>query len=133
MNTSRRDLLKFFAAGTVITPAAGGALAQLIESPKARIITPETGIVAPFIPNHIVGADIAFHMKDGSIRRWESESTVMTENDYGNDLAIDPYICVQVRRKQHGSPKWTDILFSMDSHGKLRNRSAIVELERGRK
>lgn len=72
MNTSRRELLKFFAAGTVITPLGGGATAKLIEPPKAQIIKPPT-VVSAFTPRDIEAIEITFTMKDGSRRTLHRE------------------------------------------------------------
>ena len=41
MKTNRRELLKFFSAGTLIAPLAGDAVAKLIEVPNAEIIKSE--------------------------------------------------------------------------------------------
>lgn len=69
MNQSRRDLLKFFAAGTIIAPVAGGATAKLIEVPKAElIVAPETQIVRPFRPENVECVNIEMTMRDGTKR-----------------------------------------------------------------
>ncbi len=67
--SSRRDLLRLFAAGTIIAPVAGGATARLIEPPKAELIVAPPKIIQPFYPRDIVDIEISFLMKDGTYRK----------------------------------------------------------------
>jgi hypothetical protein len=71
---NRRDLLKYFAAGTVIAPVSGSApLARLIEVPKVELVKPEL-IEKPFNPSEVDKATIFFDMVDGSRRTaWVSD------------------------------------------------------------
>lgn len=63
---NRRDLLKYFAAGTLIAPVAGAApVARLIEAPKVELFQPEA-IAKPFNFENIHHALIQFEMMDGS-------------------------------------------------------------------
>lgn len=64
--TNRRDLLKFFGAGTLIAPLANeNVVAKLIEPPKADIV------LASNIPHfvdaeHVQSATVILAMRDGS-------------------------------------------------------------------
>lgn len=126
MNQSRRDLLKFFGAGTIIAPAAGGALAKLIEPPKAEIIRPETGIVAPFMLADITGVDVAFKMRDGSVRRMDVDYTDITAP--ATDHLSRLHLCIQIQRSHQTSPAWAETVMNISIEGRIRNRNAIVEL-----
>ena len=69
---SRRDLLKYFAAGTVITPLAGaGPLAMLIEEPKIELIKP--GLRETLLFAEVKSVTISFHMADGTLRSISGE------------------------------------------------------------
>ncbi len=63
---TRRDLLKYFAAGTIITTAAGdGALAKLIEVPKVEILEPK--IVQAVDLSKVKTVSINIETLDGSV------------------------------------------------------------------
>lgn len=101
MNQSRRDLLKFFAAGTIIAPVAGGATAKLIEVPKAElIVAPEPQIVRPFRSQDIESLKVEITLRDGSKREVSGGSTspgwdrrdfdrYWSGNNWRVDLAIE--------------------------------------------
>ncbi len=119
MTTSRRDLLKFFAAGTVITPAAGGALAQLIEPPKARIITPETAIVQPFRVNDLLRVEsIEFKMRDGSTRRFHPNFNLFDRCTDGEKF-IEPIVTVSIGYEHRMSPSWVETVASVTAGGRI--------------
>lgn len=129
-NTSRRDLLKFFAAGAVITPLSGEASARLIETPKIELIVPDRRIVQPFDPADVTAVDVAFTMKDGSIRRmkhdWMLVDVLKTNPHYAPTPAIELHI--QVRHRFLNSPSGTFAVADIHTGGTVRNRSAVVEL-----
>lgn len=67
--SSRRDLMKFFGIGAIITPLAGGAQAKLIEIPKAELIQmPESLIEKPFTDEEIETIAVHVKLRDGSER-----------------------------------------------------------------
>ena len=69
---SRRDLLKYFAAGTLIAPSAGAApLARLIEEPRVELVT-DPEIVIPIDLGKVKRFSLSFEMADGSQRSWSS-------------------------------------------------------------
>ena len=131
MNTSRRDLLKFLAAGTIITPVAGGATARLIEPPKADIIRPETGIVAPFCPDDVVGAEVTFRMKDGSMRWFEANSQSAYSWKGGDRFLPTDRVALSVllQRERADSPVWFESVGEIRMTGRVSNRNAVVELK----
>lgn len=62
----RRDLLKCFGIGTIITPAAGeGGLAELIEVPRVKILEPKVATVLDLSKINTVSINI--ETVDGSI------------------------------------------------------------------
>lgn len=138
LGTSRRDLLKLFTAGAVITPLAGGASAKLIETPKVEIIKPETGIVAPLCPDDVANVDITFRMKDGSARRFQADE--ITLPDRSNQIGLRNWkpperkyissgqVQVLLLEERASSPTYYECLASFDMKGKFRNRNAVVEL-----
>lgn len=68
---NRRDLLKYFAAGTVIAPVSGSApLAKLIEVPNVELVKAPR-VVEPFDLCQVARATINFEMLDGG--RWTME------------------------------------------------------------
>lgn len=61
---NRRDLMRFFAAGTVIAPLGGVVAAKLIEVPKIEPVT-----LSPIIdPRQIKGFSVNLEMMDGTAR-----------------------------------------------------------------
>lgn len=69
IDKTRRDLIKYFAAGTVIAPIAGAApLAKLIEVPKVELVE-ATINTAPCDLTKVQSVTILLEMMDGS-RRW---------------------------------------------------------------
>lgn len=68
MKFNRRDLLKFFGAGTVIAPvAAAEPLARLIELPKLEIVE-ATKIPEPININKVKSVAMVMTMDDGTVR-----------------------------------------------------------------
>lgn len=68
MNSTRRELLKYFGIGTVIAPIAGASpLAKLIEVPKVELLE-ATHIPKPLDMGRIVSCSIALVDQDGTAR-----------------------------------------------------------------
>lgn len=61
---NRRDLMKFFAAGTVIAPLGSTAVAKLIEVPKIEPVTLATVID----PKQIKNFSVNLEMFDGTMK-----------------------------------------------------------------
>lgn len=114
--TSRRELLKFFAAGTIIAPiAATEVRAQLIETPKVELIKqPRNALielpVKPLDLQNVRYFELACHLNDGSIRTLKS---IGISEASGKVAAV---------------PGWDDIMirFSVLDH-----RSPMVERQAG--
>lgn len=64
---NRRDLLKYFAAGTVITPLIGAMppMATLIETPKLQIFEPDP-VRTPVDLSALKSVTVIFEKHDGS-------------------------------------------------------------------
>ncbi len=64
---NRRDLLKYFAAGTVIAPVSGAApVAKLIEVPNVELVeAPAEYLTRPFRLRDVARAKLSFEMYDG--------------------------------------------------------------------
>ena len=89
MKANRRDILRFFAAGTVIAPATGETvLARLVEPPKVEIVPP--GPTKPFSIADCVRVRISFEMGDGTHhvfeRKGRGHGTVYPHADVRIDL-----------------------------------------------
>ncbi len=87
MSTSRRDLLKWFGAGTLIAPIVGAApVARLIEVPKVELIEPKALIVKPIRLEDVESFTVTLQMKDGSSETFRQSagyrSGVVTTKDH---------------------------------------------------
>jgi hypothetical protein len=77
---TRRSLLKFFGAGTLIAPIIGGKaverhVAELIERPNIRPVELFTSIPKPIdLRGNVTSATVLIGMKDGTLRRLEIEN-----------------------------------------------------------
>ncbi len=80
---NRRDLMKFFAAGTVIVPlgASSAVAATIIEPPK---IQPAQMILKPLDLGLVRKATMALEMEDGSVR------TVRMKSFHGFGIIAEP-------------------------------------------
>lgn len=68
MNSSRRDLLKYFGVGTIIAPLVGAEpAARLIELPKIEILEARS-IPTPLDLSRVKAASLVCEMKDGTLR-----------------------------------------------------------------
>lgn len=77
---NRRDLLKCFAAGTIITPAgANNPIARLIEVPSIDLVTADR-IPEPIDLSEVKAFTLTFEMQDGSRR---SVSSIQTFSGQG--------------------------------------------------
>lgn len=104
MAFNRRDLLKFFAAGTVIAPVAGSeplALARLIEVPKIEIVE-AAKIPEPLNVSHIKSFNIHCEMVDGT-RRTIHGGSVFTVTAQGTLLPEDRLSCDMWFARGNGS------------------------------
>lgn len=73
---NRRELLKYFAAGTLITPVTGAkefVAAQLVEAPRIKPIEVPR-LVNPIALNRIKGLTLTLTMDDDSIRQLPLEN-----------------------------------------------------------
>ncbi len=118
LRMNRRDLLKFFAAGTVIAPVSGSApLAKLIEVPNVELFDAADVIVKPFELPDVHHAFITFEMMDGSTRR-------LTLNDIwhaGGSITPDTNLRVQLLFSTIGSscPSLHTSIGSISGEGRL--------------
>ena len=70
---NRRDLIKFFGAGTLIAPIAGSEpIARLIEVPKVELVE-ATKIPEPIAMKDVRSVSVSFEMADGSRRSLRSK------------------------------------------------------------
>lgn len=73
---TRRDLMKYFGVGAIITPVAGEAIqARLIEIPKVELVKPEPiqeGFC--FKPLHIGSISVQLHLLDGTTLEAETHA-----------------------------------------------------------
>ncbi len=81
----RRDLLKFFAAGTVIAPVAGETItARLIEVPKVEPIQVATQLPRPLHLGDVDKVRIIFTRMDGTTETVNADVTWFRQGTYGN-------------------------------------------------
>lgn len=67
---NRRDLLKYFGAGTIITTAAvAGPVARIIEPPKVELVKE---LPDEIDLSQVESISVRFNMKDGSARHRKS-------------------------------------------------------------
>jgi hypothetical protein len=108
---NRRELLKYFAAGTVIAPlAASKPVARLLEVPKVELVkAPE--IVAPESINlrHVTSVTLTLHMDSGISHSMDGHVYVWHVYVYGESPIIDncemTRIVVQLQRPNATSPE----------------------------
>lgn len=82
MKVNRRDILKFFGAGTVIAPIVGAApAARLIEPPAVEIIKPQDLVVIPQKLSDVVRVSVALEFRDGTTRRLQSTGVMWPNGD----------------------------------------------------
>ena len=102
--TSRRDILKYFAAGTVITPlAASVPAARLIEPPKVEIIKPpKYGLVEmPTDFRKLTKVELTLTFSDGNKRTecyLPGPTPSMEEITVEAAYAVSPYSTVTLIR-----------------------------------
>jgi hypothetical protein len=64
---NRRDLLKYFGAGSVITPLVAGPVVTLVEPPKVELAK-DMPRDEPIIMSDVRAAAVVFEMADGTRR-----------------------------------------------------------------
>ena len=70
---NRRDLIKFFGAGTLIAPIAGSEpIARLIEVPKVELVQ-AARMPEPIAMKEVRSVSVSFEMADGSRRALRSK------------------------------------------------------------
>ncbi len=98
---NRRDLMKFFAAGTVIAPVAGQAIqAKLIETPKVELVTKPEVLRAVDL-SKVRSATVKLEIMDGSsvsLSGWVAGHGILAQDD-----CLDLSLFLSV-----GSPAITD-------------------------
>ena len=70
---NRRELLKFFGAGTVIAPLAEpSVVGRLVEPPKVELFTPEVVPAKKFSLKAVRSVSVRLTLADGSVHSLES-------------------------------------------------------------
>lgn len=92
MNTTRRDILKYFGAGTIIAPLAGDAVGRLIEPPKIELITPQPLIIKPFRMSDIASVNVTVRMRDGSVMEAATKSVSIQNEEFERPHPFEPLI-----------------------------------------
>lgn len=74
--TNRRELMKLFGAGAIITPFGSHVQGKLIKPAEVELAKPETGIVQPFKLEDVAAVTLSVRLRDGSTRLFGSERIV---------------------------------------------------------
>lgn len=101
---NRRDLLKYFGVGAVISPLAigsGAVAARLIEVPKVELVKP-AGIEIPLDPARVKQVTVICHYEDGT--RW-ARSAPAQGRGFVNLPVTD--ISLNINLARGGSPSST--------------------------
>ncbi len=120
LRMNRRDLLKFFAAGTVIAPVSGSApLAKLIEVPNVELVKPAAMIEAPINLGDIQSAKISLEMYDGTKRQLDVDRFFSPRGDCWINPEPDYQISIEFAKVYGFSPTVHKLVGHVKGNGKL--------------
>lgn len=107
LRMNRRELLKYFAAGTLIAPVAGAApVARLIESPKVELVKPEALIYKSLEAGQIKSFTVELELADGTKRRFVVDHPDVDPR--GHDTGGDWNVFVRLAQDSTRSPNTLD-------------------------